>query len=773
MGFPSLLTGALAAGAVAGAVAGAAGRLLPVWWSDGWRNSSVPVERGAREEKARDLLEGEAGQDTRLFSMETFRRSRGLEMHRMVARVLPGADAALVRGLAEEVAGRKDGLESRHWPVWEALMARWALLEPAAALAWARGWRGDGAAGSGSASAKAVKADVPEAAAGTVESDLSGTAEEKLAGAAAEPKPGNAGWAPLKVANGENEDVDDSENESKEPNKGEKSGAAETKEEGRTFLVGQALKAWAKVNVEAALAALKPENPAEWRVVLEVLGESDPGRALVLARKLDREGNEFQINGYSSDVERLLPEWAARDPQAALDFALTLEDGRRHLRLEEVAAGWVRKDPEGCAAWIAGLDPEDKRSALGGLMDSTKQNAEGVAQVVDSLPPGELRFFASRKVAGEWAKKSPDEALAWVRKRFPEGVQRAAGLAAVADTVMQTDPKAALALMDEIGWKVWEDDSTNYTRRRLPGGKEGGESVEVVRSGGFPDPSSRHWNYFVSPGAAMKKLFEKLGGEDPDTAVRNFDKVPAAMKEGILTSLGPAWFAHDPEAAMDWLAKVPAREVNSEGMTEVLKYLPEFSAGEMRDWALRMPTGPLREALAARTTGESFRGDPESALAGIPFTDAGSHAAAAAVIYEKWAEFAPAEAARRMVEESAPPVGTLGKALENWTARDPAAASEWTAQLPAGLARDAAIGGLVAVLGNQDIAPDYPAAVAWALDTSAAAQRLERTRDLLEKLTFSTPEEELEQIRATLENSPGLSPTDRDNLLKVITISMP
>lgn len=68
--------------------------------------------------------------------MEAFRRSRGLEMHRMVARVLPGADAALVRALAEAVAGREDGLTSRHEPVWAALMARWAGLEPAAALAW-------------------------------------------------------------------------------------------------------------------------------------------------------------------------------------------------------------------------------------------------------------------------------------------------------------------------------------------------------------------------------------------------------------------------------------------------------------------------------------------------------------------------------------------------------------------------------------------------------------------------------------------------------------
>lgn len=618
------------------------------------------------------------------FSLQKFHSVQGLEMHRMLAQVLPGADAALVQSLAEDLENREP--PQANSPVWKAVMARWVRLNASDALAWAR------------------EAD-----------SRTGEIERR-------------GWAAV----------------------------------GFDLHV---FRAWTEADPTAAIAAMRPHAFDECRAVLGTLAEFDPARALQLSEDLAMAGYPTQMVRVVSDRSHLLPKWAARDPLAALAWAMSAPASRpgftesrkpeelREEMLCSVAEGWAEKDAAGCAAWIATLDPPLRSRMLEGVRAAIGTNPSGVAEILSAQPMDGGGLSAGLELAGSWAETDPQKALAWARSRFPEGDQRVLALSRIADSVMKTDLRAAVALMDEAGWKAARELMPVDVVTVTPGADGGPDQIE-----------DRYSGERMPADATIRQLLRRLSVEDPELAVRCFEKVDPQLQPGLLSGLVTGWYQQQPEAALNWLASLPAPQASATALDGLISDFNDLTPESMRDLALRLPAGPLSEALAAKSMADTVVTDPQSALDNLPFTDPAARRAAVGEIVKQWAETEPRQALDRLLAEPGPPAATFSDVVEKWTNRDPQNACSWAAALPPGEARDAAIGGMISSLTNSSRNPDMSAAFLWSLELSDPDDRLETLRSLM--MDEPTTDAEAEEIHKILQQTPVLSDLERQSLLR-------
>lgn len=640
-------------------------------------NGAGPLGMGAKiEAKAAGAVD---------FSLDFFRQTSGLEMHRLLAQVLPGADAVLVRALAEDLAGRE--LPDSEWPpVWNAVAARWVALDAPEAMAWA----------------KAQDAGF-----------LQSMKVEKL--------------------------IDS--------------------------LSNAVLLAWARVDPTAAAASMNLSDGREVYGFYAAWGENDPGSAF----KHFREGYSagrfpplIFLGEHSGDSSSLLlSQWAGKEPESALAFISANFPDRADF-WNFLANGWSIKDPAGCGKWMITLSGEQRKEAFLGLASAASENPAGVALILNQFPLSADTGAAGLALAEDWAKQAPAEAQAWVCRWFPEGQARRNALARVAGSVAEKDLSAAVSVMDQAGWENW-DAEEERSRRPLTLAASGSGEVEKLEEA----VGDREWR---TPDSIMESLLGRLGREDPALGIRCFAKADADSKRQVLEYFVPPWFQREPEAALRWLAAIPASQVGLTEMGVILDHFSDFPPDAMRDWAVLLPAGPLSEALTRLSVRGSPEGDPEKALAELPFTDPAGRAAATEEIVRKWAESSPREALDhwRNGPEPVSPAG-LAAIVSAWTAEDPAAASAWTASLPPGAERDGAIQGMITSLSDLEGNPDLPAAVVWSLDLSDPAARVAALRRVLPELAGRAASlGSLAEAREALGRLGALPEKDRQDLLKLL-----
>jgi hypothetical protein len=175
----------------------------------------------------------------------------------------------------------------------------------------------------------------------------------------------------------------------------------------RDALVRDLLSAWAAQDAEAALNWVSSlEDPAAHRsarsTVCLAVAEKDPRRAVVLA--LAQGADENAEGGL---LESLTMQWCEKEPEAALDWAVTQPPGTWRNRLVAGASFVVSKlDPVRAADLVAGLEP------------------------------GTLQDEAAMAVLHQWALQDSDAALQWAQE-FSEPAFRERALAEISNLRVQ------------------------------------------------------------------------------------------------------------------------------------------------------------------------------------------------------------------------------------------------------------------------------------------------------------------------------------------------
>jgi hypothetical protein len=119
--------------------------------------------------------------------------------------------------------------------------------------------------------------------------------------------------------------------------------------------------------------------------------------------------------------------WGTLDPKAALDWVAKLgdnESGDRASLYNQVIRGWSLNNIAAAKDYVAQhLDDPGASYATASIAAAMFENdTEGAANWLNSLPPGDARDNAERRVASMWAQKNPSSAAHWLAT-LPEGEQ--------------------------------------------------------------------------------------------------------------------------------------------------------------------------------------------------------------------------------------------------------------------------------------------------------------------------------------------------------------
>jgi hypothetical protein len=150
-------------------------------------------------------------------------------------------------------------------------------------------------------------------------------------------------------------------------------------------------------------------------------------------------------------VELFVLQWSSRDPEGAIEFAMTIGSSRqRHTGLATATEAWATRDPEGALAWYQGriadgLKPVGQSHFFKGLyasapdtalaliwemdaphkqagllralfLSSNEEHEQGAAQLKSMFDLSEdpaQREMLARMVAGAWAADDPMRAITW------------------------------------------------------------------------------------------------------------------------------------------------------------------------------------------------------------------------------------------------------------------------------------------------------------------------------------------------------------------------
>ena len=158
--------------------------------------------------------------------------------------------------------------------------------------------------------------------------------------------------------------------------------------------------------------------------------------------------------------------WAARDPQAALAWAKTLEGEERAEATRKTIEGWANKDPKAAASHLDSLPAEDRDKHVPAVAGRwAGQDPAAAAGWLDKQPEGEGKKDSMGWVVGSWTQSDPEAASTWLDKQ-PAGESKDAGIVALANSQVRSDPAAAMAWSATISDpEVRTEQMTNQSRQ--------------------------------------------------------------------------------------------------------------------------------------------------------------------------------------------------------------------------------------------------------------------------------------------------------------------
>jgi len=157
-------------------------------------------------------------------------------------------------------------------------------------------------------------------------------------------------------------------------------------------------------------------------------------------------GAKENFYAYSGTLWGATEAWTSHDPRGAGAWAAGLEEEKtRNHALQCVGATWAPNDPQAVLDWSVTLSSELREPLL-----------LGAAPALTAADPDlAIRLVSTMKspnfdgVGAEWAKRDPDRALAWAQTLRP-GEERDQCILAVLESWAERDPAAARAKVGAI-----------------------------------------------------------------------------------------------------------------------------------------------------------------------------------------------------------------------------------------------------------------------------------------------------------------------------------
>ena len=501
---------------------------------------------------------------------------------------------------------------------------------------------------------------------------------------------------------------------------------------------------------EAAFAAVRKALPEAARtdfraVVLGAQAESAPAaalaRALALADATER----------ASAASRVAEVWTRQNAYEAVTQLELVEDPNlRPLLIAAALRQWGRSDPVAMADYLAKADSLTQSLAMqaGGVQELMQLDPKRALEVAPRLPapfgnivmgsalsrlaasdvagalayantlPAGERQQAMQAIALSYGRAQPDAALAWARSLRPP---QPSVVSAVIGGIAQVDAARALDLALES--------PSSFTLGVMPveltvianAARDSVQAAAVANRLLTVDNVQRRqqalsqllsmWSsqdpamaieWIAANGAALdpgsfQNIAQQLGIRDPEAGTAATDRIPAEARGYWIAGLAQGYAQNDPDAALAWLDQYSGQPGYAEGVAAVAASMARYDA-----------PGAARLLASVGTAKPEMRGPVFN-------------------IAQQWAQQDPAAtaawAADLADESMRSQVTTLVARV--WAASDPPGARDWVLRMPAGAARDAVIGPVLAGTAAKGV-PDAALLNAFSSDI-ARQQGLVRT----------------------------------------------
>jgi hypothetical protein len=330
----------------------------------------------------------------------------------------------------------------------------------------------------------------------------------------------------------------------------------------------------------------------------------DVNRALEVGNRIPDANDKMEF------MRALFGAWAAREPQAALDY-LKAKFKPGLLQSESISAAmekWAEKNPRDAWQWIdANLAGPLKEQAINSLVQSWTRN-DPQAAAAWFVSAGSTSQSTLNSLVSSWADINPRAAAAWV-ETLTNSENKAIGRVSLASEWAQQSPA----------------DAAEYFAPMLA--EKGGQDIgtALISSWGAADPAAAsEWIQKLPASPAREEAAGSLAtiwaASDINAAVKWSETITdPTIKPGIIDHLGTTWGAIEPQKALAWLATLPDDETRSEATRGALDSWAGTDPKGMEAWLAQQPAGPTadqaRVSLGAVYSDDNPQTSVQTALA--------------------------------------------------------------------------------------------------------------------------------------------------------------
>jgi hypothetical protein len=325
--------------------------------------------------------------------------------------------------------------------------------------------------------------------------------------------------------------------------------------------------------LQEALAEKDPESRQE--LLKQWAGSVDPGS---MEATLEEIGEEIEDPGLRSEAHAvLLSLWVERDLAAVAAWfgGRPSADALHQEARDQLVRAFARREPSEIVSWMEQSLPEPVRRELYSpfFRQWARQDpaaAEGQLQQLSRYSPGEAMFWndLAAQVAGQWANRDLDSAVAWVQT-LPEGQAKSQALVQISYRWAAADPRAAAA----------------YAAREK-------------------DP------------VALEVVAGKWAESDPQSALGWLEALPAdERRDRAVTQAATVWAQKDPHAAAKGIGQIPEGAFRERAAERLAGAWAEADASAAAQWLGNLPNTRSRDAAVGAFCGAIAEAHPERAFA--------------------------------------------------------------------------------------------------------------------------------------------------------------
>ncbi len=302
-------------------------------------------------------------------------------------------------------------------------------------------------------------------------------------------------------------------------------------------------------------------------------------------------------------IREIYSVWADKSPAEAAAF-LTAHDGMiLHEVAGNLAATWAQKDLAAARAWSEGLPASVRAQAQGSVINVW----------AESDPRGATEYVAARSAADQtdwlpgivqsWAGTDRTAALAWAENSAPAAV-RGEALQSVCNNWLQEDPRACLEYV--LGHPA-EKELREQTFSSSAGWAAQDPDGMWQWCQGVSDPKAR--------GDLEAHALEGLATMDPVRASGMLGQLPPENQTEAASTVAQQWAQTDPAAAARWATALPVGEAQKGASSSVTTTWASFDAPGAAAWVDAQPAGESRdESISALVSNLPMHLDPAVAV---------------------------------------------------------------------------------------------------------------------------------------------------------------